>query len=91
MGETDEAAKLAWDGRKAAVRHGCQAAIDALERDHHLASGQSVTHATDILWTLLSVRTWEHFIIDCGWSQQLYIKEIKAIARQILVKSDADG
>ena len=91
MSETDDAAKLAWDGRMQAVRHGCRAAIDALERDGQLSSGHSAALATDILWTLLSVRTWEHFTIHCGWSQQLYIEKIKALALQMLVTGSNDG
>ena len=90
MSETDDAARLAWDDRMQAVRHGCRAAIDALERDGQLSSEHSVTHATDILWTLLSVRSWENLTIDCGWSQQLYIKKAKILARHMLVKSDAE-
>ena len=91
MSETDDAAKLAWGDRMQAVRHGCRAAIDALARDGQLSSEHSVTHATDILWTLLSVRTWEHLTIDCGWSQQLYIKKTKVLARHMLVTRDSEG
>lgn len=91
MGETDDAAKLAWDGRMQAVRHGCRAAIDALETDSQLSSEHSAALATDILWTLLSVRTWEHLTIDCGWSQQLYIEKTKALALQMLVNGNTDG
>ena len=85
MSETDDAAKLAWNGRMQAVRHGCSAAIDALKRDSQLMLEHSVAHATDILWTLLSVRAWEQLTIQCGWSQKLYIKKTKVLARQMLV------
>ena len=91
MSETDDAAKLAWDGRMQAVRHGCRAAIDALVRDNQLSSEHSAAIATDILWTLLSVRTWEHLTIDCDWSQQLYIEKTKALARKMLVIGKTDG
>ncbi|MCP4327654.1 MAG: TetR/AcrR family transcriptional regulator [Alphaproteobacteria bacterium] len=91
MSETDDAAKLAWDGRMQAVRHGCRAAIDALERDGQLSSEYSAALATDILWTLLSVRAWEHLTIDCGWSQQLYIEKTKVLALQILVNGNTNG
>jgi AcrR family transcriptional regulator len=90
MSETDDAAKLAWDGRMQAVRHGCRAVIDALARDDQLSPEHSVTHATDILWTLLSVRSWEHLTIDCGWAQQLYIKKTKILAGHMLVDANAE-
>ena len=91
MSETDDAARLAWNDRMRAVRHGCRATIDALERDGQLTSEHSAALATDILWTLLSVRTWEHLTIDCAWPQPLYIEKIKALALKILVKENADG
>lgn len=86
MSETDEAAKLAWDDRMQAVKHGCRAAIDALARDGRLASEHSPEHATDALSALLSVRTWEHLTLDCGWSQALYIEKSKILARQVFVR-----
>ncbi|MCH8111195.1 MAG: TetR/AcrR family transcriptional regulator [Proteobacteria bacterium] len=91
MSETDEAAKLAWDARMQAVRHGCRAAIDALVRDRQLSFKHTAVHATDILWTLLSLDTWEHLTIDSGWSQQLYIEKTKALAQQMLVNGKTDG
>jgi len=91
MSETDDAAKLAWDGRMQAVRHGCRAVIDALERDNQLSPEHAATFATDILWTWLSIRTWEHLTIDCGWSQQLYIEKTRVLSMQMLVTGNADG
>lgn len=88
MSDTDEAAKLAWDDRLRAVREGCRAAIDALERGKRLSPAHSAEHATDILWTLLSVQCWEYLTIDCGWPQSLYTEKIKTLARQLLVNSD---
>ena len=90
MSETDDAAKLAWDGRMQAVRHGCRAAIDALERDGRLTPAHSTELATDILWALLSVRTWEQLTVDCCWPQQLYIDKTQVLARQMLVRGKVD-
>ncbi len=86
MSETDDAAKQAWDDRMQAVRQGCCAVITALAKDGQLSSAHSVEVASDILSTLLSVRTWEHFTIDCDWSQNLYIEKIKTLALQMLVE-----
>ena len=87
MRETDEAARTAWDDRMQAVREGCRAAVDALDRDGRLSSQHAPTQATDLLWTLLSVRVWEQLTIDCGWPQSLYIEKITALARQALVEA----
>jgi len=91
MKDTDDAAKSAWDDRMQAVRHGCRATIDALESDGRLAPEHSAAHATDILWTLLSVQAWENLTIDCGWSQQLYIEKTKTLAQKLLVDGHALG
>ena len=91
MKDTDEAADLAWNNRMQAVRHGCAAAVAALERDGVLTSDHSTEQATDILWTLLSVRNWEQLTDDCGWSQADYIKRIKSLARRVLLAAPPIG
>jgi len=85
MKDTDAAARQAWDDRMQAMREGCAAAIGALDRDGVLSPDHAPTEATDILWTLLSVRNWEQLTSDCGWTQERYIKRMKALARRILV------
>ncbi len=85
MKESDEAAALAWSERMQAVRHGCEAAIKALARDGTLSPDHSQKQATDILWTMLSVRNWEQLRSECGWSQKRYIETTKLIARGTLV------
>jgi AcrR family transcriptional regulator len=77
MRENDKAAAEAWDERMQAVRHGCQAAVRAIEKDGKLKSDLSEQVATDILWTLLTVENWERLVLDCTWSQSEY--EIKMI------------
>ena len=85
MKDTDEAAARAWSDRMAAVRDGCRAAVEALEREGMLAPGFSVTEATDILWSLLSVPTWEQLTRECGWSQRRYVDKMNELARNLLV------
>ena len=88
MRDTDEAAAEAWDERMQAVRHGCEAAIAVLNDDGRLSPGYLPDRATDILWTMLSVRNWEQLTIDCGWPQATYIDTLQALARQIFVVDD---
>ncbi|MGI9463950.1 MAG: TetR/AcrR family transcriptional regulator [Aestuariivirgaceae bacterium] len=85
MKDTDEAAAKAWDQRMHDMHEGCQAAIDALDRDNMLSPGHSPQQATDILWTMLSVRNWEQLTIECGWPQKKYIETLKSLARHIFV------
>lgn len=85
MQASDEAARAAWDDRMQAVRHGCEAAVKALNKDRMLKRGVSVARATDILWMLLSVRNWEQLVGTCGWTQDQYIDGMKAVAAATLV------
>lgn len=87
MMDTDAEAKAAWDGRMAAVRHGCEAAITALIKDKQLTPDLKKKQAVDLLWTLLSVRNWEQLTIHCGWTQKDYIRHTKVVARKVLVAS----
>ena len=85
MKDTDEAAALAWNDRMQAVRHGCEAAINALGGDGVLLPEHTPEQATDILWTMLSVRNWEQLTIECGWPQKQYIETTKSLAQRVLV------
>jgi AcrR family transcriptional regulator len=83
--DTDEAAAAAWRDRMAAVRDGCQAVVMDLQRDGTLAEVWTPQRATDLLWSMLSVRMWEHLTIECGWSPDEYAKYIHSAARRALV------
>ena len=85
MKDTDEAARLAWTDRMEAVRDGCHAAVKSLKNDGVLSSAHSVKEATDILWSLLSVQTWELLTRECGWSQRRYVNTTKELVKKILV------
>lgn len=87
MKNTDEEAAAAWSDRMQAVRQGCEAAVKALARDGALVPDRSVEEATDLLWTLLSVRNWEQLVHDCGWSQDHYIATMREVAHRSLVRS----
>jgi len=88
MKDTDEEADIAWNDRMQAVRHGCEAAVKDIAADGHLTRTMTVKHATDLLWTLLSVRNWEQLTIECGWSQTRYIKRMKSSARRMLAAAN---
>ncbi len=85
MQATDVEAQAAWANRMSAVREGCAAAVSALEQDGQLTDGLSPAEATDALWSLLSVRLWEHLRIDCGWDQARYVALMQEMADGLLV------
>lgn len=85
MRDSDEAANEAWADRMSAFRHGCEAAVQALKKDGQLREGLTVPIATDLLWTWMSVRNWEHLTIDCGWTPARYRKLLYEVSRKLLV------
>lgn len=86
MSETDEEAASAWRERMQDMKEGCAAAIKALQKDKCLSPDYSLEQATDILWTILSVRNWELLTIECGFSQKKYSDSIKAMAIRLFIK-----
>jgi AcrR family transcriptional regulator len=85
MYDNDEAARAAWDDRMAAMRNGCAAVVTALSYDRALTPDMTEQEATDLLWTLLSIQTWEHLCIDCGWTRDRYIAVMQNTAKRALV------
>lgn len=86
MKDNDEEVAAAWDERMSDMREGCEAAVLALYRDGDLKPGLTKPQATDMLWTLLSVRNWEQFRHDCNWSQKKYVATMKTMASDILAR-----
>jgi len=85
MKDTDKEAMAAWSDRMQSVRHGCAAVVAAINADGKLNKNLTEEEATDVLWTLQSVRTWEHLRIECGWSQERYISLMQDIAVRTLM------
>lgn len=90
MSDTDDEAASAWAERMRDMKEGCEAAITALEADDALTSDLSAEQATDILWTMLSVRNWEQLTKECGWSQEQFVQTLKLSARRIFVVEFAE-
>ncbi len=85
--ETDEAAAAAWDDRMGAVRESCRTIIEALHHDGVLAPEWSREEAVDLLWTMLSIRNWEHLTVECGWSTDRYVGRMQALLKRTFVQS----
>lgn len=84
MKDSDEAAALAWQDRMLALRYECAAVIKVLQQERQLRSQLSVEQATDLMWTLLSIRNWEQFTLECQWSQDQYRQSMKTLLRRLL-------
>lgn len=84
--DTDPEAAAAWDTRMADMREGCAAAVQALAEDGTLPPQTDPEQATDLLWTILSVRMWENLTQTCGWDQDCYLATIRGLALAALAQ-----
>ncbi len=86
VADTDPEAAAAWNTRMGDMREGCAAAVQALAQDGTLPPNTDPGQATDLLWTLLSVRTWENLTQTCGWDQDCYLSTIRGLALAALAQ-----
>ena len=84
--DSDEAAAAAWNDRMLAMRDGCRAAIEALHAEGNLAPDWTPKRATDALWTMLLVPSWENLTVECGWSTRQYVRWMKTVAKRTFVR-----
>lgn len=84
--DTDPEAAAAWNTRMQDMREGCRAAVQALEDDGTLPPNTDPEQATDLLWTILSVRMWENLTQTCGWDQACYLDTVRGLALAALAQ-----
>jgi AcrR family transcriptional regulator len=85
MGVTDDGARLAWEGRLAAVREGCEVIVTTLFREGQLSQRLSPPEATDALCAHLSVETWWYLRDRRGWSQTRYVEAMQQTLKAMLL------
>lgn len=85
MGVTDDGARLAWEGRLAAVRAGCEVIVTTLSREGQLSQRLSPSEATDVLCAHLSVETWWYLCDRSGWSQTRYVEAMQQTLKAMLL------
>lgn len=83
--ETDDATAAAWNGCMSCLRDVCQQTIETLETEGVLATQWTQKEAIDMFWTMISVQNWEQLTIDCGWSTERYINQMKVLLKHTFV------
>lgn len=91
MEQTDAEARDAWADRKAAIRQGWAAAVEALARDGALRLDLDVEQATDLLNALVTVETWVALREGAGWSQAEYLAQMHRLAVAAVCGPGEDG
>jgi AcrR family transcriptional regulator len=88
--ESDEAVAAAWDDRMGVVYEACRDIVERLHGDGALAPGWSLDEAADVLWTMLSIRSWESLVLERGWPVSRYVSRMQELTRRAFVR-DAEG
>ena len=81
----DEAAEAAWQDR---LRHRlltCRGIVRKLQKEGLLRAALTVERATDLLWTVTSLRTWEDLVQERKWSARDYESHILELLRRMLL------
>jgi len=88
---TDAAVESAWQDRLQFRLEGCRKIIARLERERRLRSGLDPDVATDTLWSLTSLRTWEDLVLQRRWSASEYEQQLTSLLWQHLVESPSSA
>jgi hypothetical protein len=80
----DEAADRSWRDRLEHRWQGCRAMVTRLAAEGVLRAGLDPDVATDLLWTLTSLRMWEDLVLDRRWSADEYRERVGALVLSAL-------
>ncbi len=75
--ETDEDMAMAWNGCMACLKDVCSDSIKMLSAEKKLMPHWSQSDAVDMFWTMISIHNWEQLTIECGWTNEQYINQVK--------------
>jgi AcrR family transcriptional regulator len=68
----DAAVERAWQDRLQHRHAGCKAIVKRLAKEGCLRPDLSAATATDLLWTITSLRTWEDLVLERKWKASEY-------------------
>ena len=86
--EGDAAVAAAWDDRMRVVWEACRDIAGRLQRDGMLAPGWSPEEAGEMLWSLLSIGTWENLTLERGWPVGRYVIRMQELTRRAFVRDE---
>jgi len=69
---TDEAMEQAWQNRLQHRHSGCRQIVKRLSKEGSLRPDLSIDIATDLLWSITSLRTWEDLVLGRKWKKSQY-------------------
>jgi AcrR family transcriptional regulator len=81
----DAIAAAAWRDRADRRRRRCRDIVRRLVEEDRLTPELDVSTATDLLWTLASVRVWEELVVNRRWSSDRYRAQMRRTIRGALL------
>jgi hypothetical protein len=84
---TDAAAERGWQDRLKHRLEGCRLIIERIRKEGALKAGLSEETATDLLWTVTSLRTWEDLVLERKWTAAQYQESITNLLRDALTNA----
>lgn len=84
-GKTEKDAAFMWDNRIAAMLEFFAAVTQRLADEGRLRKSWTTDEATELLWTILSLHTYEQLVIDRGWPIDRYRQHLETILDRVLV------
>jgi len=84
---TDPAVEEAWQDRLQDRHAGCKAIVKRLDTEGSLRKDLSMNVATDLLWTLTSLRMWEDLVKQRKWKANEYEDQLADLLMRTLTTS----
>ena len=83
---TDADAEKSWQDRLKHRLEGSREIVARLQQEGSLKKGLDAQAATDLLWSITSLRMWEDLVLDRGWSAQEYETRITELLQSALLE-----
>jgi len=80
----DRAANRSWQDRLEDRLVVCRGIVDRLKQSGELRRGLDAGTATDLLWTMTSLRMWEDLVLERKWTAQRYEARLTELLLSVL-------
>jgi len=83
---SDPDAERGWQDRQMHRLEECRRIAKRLRREGALSAGITQQAATDLLWSITSLHTWEDLVLQRGWTAAQYKQRLTQLLSDVLAK-----